>query len=184
MNITAISNTQPVKQTSFKSTIVPTKYLEETLDYAISKHCCQGKFLEALKKILNDGKKDIVKFDLAKGFIKQKLFPGAFNITVNGEKRPWNCYFGTRNRHAQCEYAVIDYAKDIDYVEKGGLIEKIKTRYQNAWEEWIMHNCYDMEAQKADKHMKKKVDYLRKLYNKTLSEELFKVKLEIFKNNM
>lgn len=180
MNITAISNTQPVKQTSFKSTIVPTKYLEETLDYAISKHCCQGKFLEALKKILNDGKNDIIKFDLAKGFIKQKLFPGAYNVTVNGEKRPWNCYFGVKGKEAQCKFAVIDYAKDIDYIEKDSKLDKIKELHDKAWKEFIMHKAYDMDAKKAEKHMKRKVNYLRNLYNRTISEELAEVKKQIF----
>ena len=182
MNISPITNTQTTtNNVNFKSKIVPTKFLGETLDYAIGKSCCQRPFLDALKKILNDGKNNVLKFDSAKGKLLQKILPGAFNTSVNGVKRPWNYYFGVRGKEAQCEFAVIDYAKGIeDCVLEETKVEKLKALHDKAWSEYIMHHSYDMNTKKAEKYMEKKVAYLKRQYNKAISEELTKIKKEIF----
>ena len=66
------------------------------------------------------------------------------------------------------------------YIEKDSKLDKIKELHDKAWKEFIMHKAYDMDAKKAEKHMKRKVNYLRNLYNRTISEELAEVKKQIF----
>lgn len=182
MNIQSINNTNYInKNTSFKSKIVPTEFLEKTIDMAIEQPICKTSFYNNLVKIMNDGKNNIVKFDFAKGKLLQFLLPGAYNVTVDGNKRPWNCFFGNITPEAQCIYAIMDYAKDIDYTPQNSRLNKIEKRIQSAWNDMLGNNLYDMPKGKAEKHLKKKYEYLKGLYNRTLSEEFVKLKNEIFK---
>ena len=183
MNIQSVNNTNYInKNTSFKSKIVPTEFLRKTIDYAIERPATHRKFYDSLIKILNDGKNDIVKFDYAKGWLLQKILPGAYNISVNGEKRPWNCFFGNMTIEGQCNYAVTDFAKDIDYKPAETKLDKIKKRHDQAWTQLVYLDSSQIGAKKHEKYMMKKMEYLKGLYYKTLSEEFEKVKKEIFKN--
>ena len=75
----------------------------------------------------------------------------------------------------------MDYAKDIDYTPQNSRLNKIEKRIQSAWNDLLGNNLYDMPKGKAEKYLKKKYEYLKGLYNRTLSEEFVKLKNEIFK---
>ena len=182
MNIQSINANNYQNNTTFKSKIVPTEFLRRTLDHAIEKPSCQRSFYDSLLKILNDGKNDVVKFDYANGKLLQKILPGAYNTTVNEVKKPWNAYFGSLCVESQCRYAIEDYAEDINYIPPESRLDKVKKRYNQAWKQLVKLDCSEMSAKKVEKYMMKKVEYLKGLYNKTLSEELQRVKKEIFQS--
>lgn len=181
MKVQTLNSTNYNNNVNFRQKIVPTKFLEKTLNNAIERPACHRKLYDSILKILNDGKNDVVKFDYAKGKLLQKILPGSYCITVNGKQEPWNCFFGALGTENQCEYAINDYAKDIDVEVTSEKLDRIRNRHEQAWHELVKHKCYDMDAKKAEKYMIKKVDYLKKLYNKTLSEEFQKIKNLIFK---
>lgn len=178
MHIQSINSINYQNNTNFKSKIVPTEYLSRTLDYAIERPNCKRKFYDSLVKILYDGKNDVVKFDYAKGWLKQKLFPGAYNITVNEEKRPWNVFFGSRGIESQCIFAVSDYTKEFDNIKISSKLERAEDLYNRAWSEYI-HSPFSEETK--TRKAKKKLESIKSFYLKTLSEEFRNLKKEIFR---
>lgn len=98
---------------SFKSKLVPTRYLEQGFEEAISQGFEGRHFLKAIKSILNDGLNDIIKIDKTPNSKMSKSKAATYDVFVNDKKVvDAGTSFGKIFDGAQCVNGLIEFAEN------------------------------------------------------------------------
>ncbi len=106
-------------QVNFKSRLAPTEYLAKGFYTAIDKGFEGRKFLNSVKAVLNDGKNDVIKIDLAKDSKKSVGGILPYDIFVNDKKVVTEGLLaGSASDGEQCHNAIIEFAKNHKKIEK------------------------------------------------------------------
>ena len=161
---------------NFKSYLKSTKYLKDALKGSIDENIARQFLHDNLNKLANDGLNRVVEIDYAKGKFRQWLQPGAFQVTVDGVKRPWNYHFGGGGVVVQCARAIESITEGVRYKDTGSKLAKIKKKMRDARETYFLYDGKGISPEKTEKHFRKKYEFFNKLYHKTLKEDLVSIK--------
>lgn len=192
MNIAPINNNigNYNNNIGFKSKLEPTPYLKELLEKSIMDPRGQSKIVDGIRRVLNDGKNDIIRLDYAGKFAK--IFKtGGYKITVNGEKKLVNYHNIGGGITVQGRFALEEIYRDQDGnlipCEDSSIMEEPKLamfrkRIQENWKRIFDEYDYGTGDEKKIKNLHKNMEFLKNRYNLTIKQELIKLKNEIFKN--
>ena len=189
MNIQPISISKPQQKSTvnFKSNIVKTQYMDDLLRECIIRPQGKTRILESLRKILMDGKNNLVKIDYHKKGLLARLIKGAYKITVNGQENMWNCTFAGSGITVQGYNALQDVinheemasAKEISKTtyQVPKLIE-LRQKYQDTWKSYLWND--EEYSEKKSKLQRKNLEYLNWKYDVELQKEFIKLRQELF----
>lgn len=193
MNLQPISARSPQYSSTvnFKSQIVQTKYMDDLLRECILKPQGKNKILENIRKILMDGKNNLVKIDYYKKGLLARLISGAYKITINDKASMWNCTFSGTGIVTQGKNALIDVLNHEEMAletpvprekYKAPKLVELKEKYKQAWKSYIMDDEIASDNKK-DKLQRKKLKFLEWRYNIELQKEFIKLRQELFPNS-
>ena len=168
-----ISSTDSNNNTvNFKSYLKSTKYVKDALKGSIDENIAREFLHTKLNKLANDGKNSIVEINYAGGKFLQWLQPGAFQITIDGVKNSRNYHFGGGGVVVQCARAIESITEGVKNKNTEGKLTKIRKKLHDVKALYFTYDGKDMDAQKVDKYLKKKYEFYKNLYHKTIKNTL------------
>lgn len=189
MNVQPVTIACPQQKSTvnFKSKIVQTKYMDDLLRECISNPQGKIRILDKLKKILMDGKNNIVKIDYYKKGLLARLINSAYKISINGKENMWNCTFAGSGIAVQGNNALEDVLAHEDMAMNKPLTKKdyrsaklteARQKYKDTWKNYLWGEREYSE--KKIKLQRKNLEYLKWKCDVELQKEFIKVRQEIF----
>lgn len=182
MNIQATTN----RNINFQSTIVKTKYMTDLLESSIKNPAGQRRVVYGIKRIIQDGKKDVVSIDYVKNKLVQLIFPGSYKIKINGKSNGWNYHFIGGGVSQQGKFALEEVYMDelgkinLPNIESSepDILAKIKKQLNDIQDR--IFKAIDNRDLKEYEQLKKSHKSLKEKYYKYTQKELIELKNKFF----
>ena len=174
---------------SFQSKLIPTKYLKDLLDAGIKNPVGQSEVVDGIRRIVSDGRDDVVRIDYPKSKFVNWIFPGAYKVSVNDQTRGWNYHFSGGGINVQGRFALEEvYMNEYGQIKLPkvtSIMEESKPtlfrkRIDANWRRLFDEYDYNGADPKKIKNIKKNMEFLKKRYSMVVQEELIKIKKEFF----
>lgn len=171
-----LPNYQQNNSVNFKAYIKTSPYLKDALKNSIDNNICRQFLHKNLKKLAHDGTERVIEINYAKGKLQQWLMPGAFQVTVDGKKLNSNYHFGGGGISVQCARAIDSITPGVqEYKNNKTRLGKIRKKLEEVRSMFFLYDGAGLSPEKTEKYLDKKYQFYKKLYSKTIKEELVNI---------